>query len=211
MGLTRKDAYGRLALLQDAVLEPLNAPLRDIAVRMAAPRPGMRVLDVGCGTGAQLERYLAAGCHVVGVDTSPAMLARARRRLEDRAELREADAQSLPFDDGSFSLVTATLALHEMTPQVRVGAVEEMVRVLDDGGRLLFVDFHPGPARGVKGRAIRLFTLLAESIARHRDRSQEFLAAGGVPGLAADLGLQVERTKVVSGGNIGLYLLKRSS
>lgn len=205
------DAYGQLARLQDTLLEPLNGPLRDLAVRMADPRPGMRVLDVGCGTGTQLERYVAAGCEVTGVDTSPAMLARAKERLGSGADLRQVDAEHLPFDDGTFSLVTATLVLHEMTPEVRANVLAEMVRVLDDDGRLLIVDFHPGPARGVKGWAVRILAFVAESIARHRDRSQEFLAAGGVPGLAGRHGLEVERTKVVAGGNMGLYLLARAS
>src|SRR5512146_2655596 len=102
------DAYSRLARLQDAALEPLNAPLRNIVVTAAAPRAGTRVIDVGCGTGKQLERFLAKGCAVTGVDTSPAMLGRARAALGDRADLRLADAQSLPFADASFDIVTAT-------------------------------------------------------------------------------------------------------
>ena len=81
------DNYRRLARWQDAALEPLNAPLRDIAVGMVSPRPGMRVLDVGCGTGTQLARYVAAGCLVAGVDVSPAMLGRARERLGESADL----------------------------------------------------------------------------------------------------------------------------
>ena len=112
----KKDAYGRLARLQDAALEPLNAPLREIAVRVSGVGGGSRVLDVGCGTGTQLERYLAAGCDVSGIDTSPAMLARARERLGSAADLRLADAQRIPFEDAMFDVVTATLVLHELRP-----------------------------------------------------------------------------------------------
>lgn len=201
------DAYGRLARWQDTLMEPLNAPLRDIALRMAPGHEGARVLDVGCGTGTQLERYLRAGCAVSGVDISEAMLARARSRLGVAADLRRASAESLPYDDASFDVVLASLMLHELTPAARDAAVGEMVRVVARTGRILVTDFHPGPWRMPKGWFYRAVSVLAESIARHRDRSAEFLAGGGIPGLAARLGLPIEQTKVVAGGNMALYLL----
>ena len=201
------DAYSRLARLQDAVMEPLNGPLRDIAVRMVSPRVGMRVLDVGCGTGAQLGRYVAADCDVAGIDVSPAMLGRARKRLGEAVDLRLGDAQRLPFDDGMFDVVTATLVLHELAPVTRDVVAKEMLRVLMDDGRLLVVDFHVGPLRVPQGWAMRGLSVTAELMARHLQHSRAFLAEGGVPGLAQRLGVKVERTKVVGGGNMALYLL----
>lgn len=201
------DAYGRLARLQDAVIEPLNGPLRDIAVRMISPRVGTRVLDVGCGTGAQLERYVAAHCDVSGIDLSPAMLGRARNRLGEAVDLRLGDAQRLPFDDEMFDVVTSTLMLHELASGTREVIAKEMLRVLTDDGRLLVVDFHVGPLRVPKGWAMRGLSVAAELTARHLARSRAFLAEGGVPGLAQRLGVKVERTKVVAGGNLALYLL----
>jgi ubiquinone/menaquinone biosynthesis C-methylase UbiE len=205
----QKDAYGRLARLQDAVLEPLNAPLREIAVRVTRAGRGTRVLDIGCGTGAQLERYVAAGCDVVGIDISPAMLARARQRLGPAADLRLADAQHIPFGDAAFDVVTATLVLHELTPAEREAVATEMARVLTGSGRLLVIDFHPGPLHGPKGWGLRGFSVLAELMAGHLHRSRTFLAEGGVPRLAAVLGMEAELTKVVAGGNIAVYVLVR--
>lgn len=201
------DAYGRLARWQDVVMEPLNAPLRDIALRMLPPREGLRVLDVGCGTGTQLERYLDAGCVVAGVDTSPAMLDRARSRLGAGADLRQTSAESLPYDDAGFDLVLASLMLHELTPDAREAVAREMVRVVAPTGHLLVTDFHPGPWRMPKGRLYRAISVIAESAARHRDRSAAFLAAGGIPGLANTLRLPIEQMKVVAGGNMALYVL----
>ena len=63
-----RDTYRRLAFLYDNALERLIAPLRVIALRVYPPSPGLRVLDLGCGTGAHLERYHEAGCVVAGVD-----------------------------------------------------------------------------------------------------------------------------------------------
>lgn len=204
-----RDAYSHLARMQDAVLEPLNAPLRGIVVAMAAPREGLRVIDVGCGTGKQLERFLAEGCAVAGVDSSPAMLSRARAALGDRADLRLADAQSLPFPDASFDIVTATLVLHELTPEARVAVAREMLRVLTDDGSIVVVDFHVGPLRGVKGRMTRGASVIAELMARHLRRSRAFLAGGGVPALAEQLGMEVRETKVLAGGNLAISLLSR--
>lgn len=202
-----RDAYGRLARWQDALIEPLNAPLRDIALRMVPVPKGARVLDVGCGTGTQLERYLKAGCLVSGVDMSKAMLDRARSRLGADADLRLVSAESLPYATASFDLVLASLMLHELTADVRDAVVREMVRVLAPAGRLLVTEFHPGPWQLPKGYFYRAISRLAESIAGHRDKSAAFLAAGGIPALADRMQLPIERTKVVGGGTMAIYVL----
>ena len=98
------------------------------------------VLEVGVGTGLNLPFY-AAEVRLTGVDLSPAMLAIARERAADlgRAiDLREADAQALPFPDGSFDTVVCTLSLCAV-PDHRA-AIAEMRRVLRPGGRLLLLD-----------------------------------------------------------------------
>lgn len=58
-----------------------------------------RILDVGCGTGIVADHFLQAGYEVTGIDRSPAMLARARARLGDAPELREADAADFAVDE----------------------------------------------------------------------------------------------------------------
>jgi ubiquinone/menaquinone biosynthesis C-methylase UbiE len=165
-------------------------------------------LDVGCGTGVQLQRYAAAGCVVAGVDLSPAMLARAEHRLGGGADLQLGSAEHLPYATASFDLVLATLMLHELSAGQRDAVAREMLRVVAPGGKLLITDFHPGPWSFPKGWAYRAVSVIAESIARHLDRSRAFLADGGVPALAERLGATIERTKIVAGGNLGLYVLE---
>ena len=99
-----------------------------------------RVLEVAVGTGRNLGLY-PPGVHLTGVDLSPAMLALARRRAADLgldADLREGDAQALPFPDGSFDSVVCTLSLCAIPDDAR--AMAEMARVLRPGGRLLLLD-----------------------------------------------------------------------
>lgn len=108
------------------------------------------VLDVGCGTGMLSERLLGAfpSCRLTGVDLSPAMVERARARLAGRAEVREADAERLPFHDGAFDLVVCNDSFHHYPDPDR--AAFQMWRVLRKGGALILGDvWQPAPARAV--------------------------------------------------------------
>jgi ubiquinone/menaquinone biosynthesis C-methylase UbiE len=203
------DPYRRFARIYDRVLEPLNAPLRGIGMELCPPAPGMRVLDVGCGTGALLEGYLDGGCEGHGVDLSPAMLGRARIRLGDRAKLRLGDAADLPYPDGSFDLVVAATLLHELGETVRQAALREMARVLANDGRVLVIDFRRGALRAPRGWLLRGFSLLAEVIAgmTHFRNYRTFMRAGGLPGSVADTGLEITEERTVAGGNIVLHVL----
>jgi ubiquinone/menaquinone biosynthesis C-methylase UbiE len=204
------DAYRRIAHVYDRLIEPRVAALRSIGLAMHPPASEMRVLDVGCGTGAHLERYLDAGCRVTGVDRSPAMLARARDRLGDRAELHQADASLLPFPDASFDLILAVAFLHELDPLVRPSVVGEMKRALAPDGRILVIDFHPGRLRFPKGWARRVVSVLAELAAgrTHHRNYRIFMAEGGMPALVSGHEMAMEAEKVVAGGAMGLYLVR---
>ncbi|MFF2809733.1 class I SAM-dependent methyltransferase [Streptomyces sp. NPDC058000] len=104
------------------------------------------VLEVAIGTGLNLPLY-PPGVRLTGIEWSPEMLAVARRRATElgrTADLREADAQALPFPDASFDTVVCTLSLCAIPDDRR--AVAEMVRVLRPGGRLLLLDHVPSTA-----------------------------------------------------------------
>ncbi|MEV0273529.1 methyltransferase domain-containing protein [Hamadaea sp. NPDC050747] len=103
-------------------------------------RAGGRVLEVAIGTGRNLPHY-RPGVTVTGIELSPAMLAYARRRAADlglAADLREGDAEHLPFDDASFDTVVCAFSL--CTIPRPPAAIAEMRRVLRPGGDLLLVD-----------------------------------------------------------------------
>jgi ubiquinone/menaquinone biosynthesis C-methylase UbiE len=99
-----------------------------------------RVLEVAIGTGLNLPHY-PPDVTLTGIELSPAMLAIARQRatgLGRDVDLREGDAEHLPFDDASFDTVVCSLSL--CTIPSPHAAVAEMRRVLAPGGRLLLLD-----------------------------------------------------------------------
>ena len=109
--------------------------------RWVCSRTHGEVLEVAIGTGLNLAFYPEAVVRLTGVDLSPAMLGIARqraRKLGMEVDLREGDAQGLPFADESFDTVVCTLSLCNIPDDRK--AVAEMKRVLRPGGRLLLLD-----------------------------------------------------------------------
>jgi len=103
--------------------------LGEPVVELLAPKPGERVLDLGCGDGALTARLKERGCDVLGVDASPEMVAAARRRGVPAVEM---DGHALAFHE-EFDAVFSNAALHWMT---RPGDVIAGVwRALKPGGR----------------------------------------------------------------------------
>jgi SAM-dependent methyltransferase len=108
--------------------------------------PGQTVLDLGCGAGLDLliaaEKVGEAG-KVIGVDVSPAMLARARANADaagfsERIELREGQIESLPVDDASIDWVVSNCVVNLSPDKARVFA--EIRRALKPGGKALIAD-----------------------------------------------------------------------
>lgn len=104
---------------------------------------GRRVLEIGCGAGGDLVRFARVEAIVTGVDLSPRSLALTRCRFELAglpADLRVADAETLPFPDASFDLVYSWGVLHHTPDTPR--AIREAWRVLVPGGRACIMLYH---------------------------------------------------------------------
>ena len=114
---------------------------REHALRALAPRPGERILDAACGTGGLLADLAArhSGLSLTGVDCSPPMLKRAREKLPAAVTLVEGHIQRIPLPDAAFNAVTCLNALHYCTNPETV--LNEFIRVLVPGGRLVIVDW----------------------------------------------------------------------
>lgn len=145
MPVARSNDYDRFAVgyTTQNDTSPWNALYeRPAVLRMAGDVAGLRVLDAGCGPGAHARELQARGATVTGFDRSSGLLAIARERLGPDVELCEGDlADPLPFDDGSFDVVLASLVLHylrDWTPLLR-----EVHRVLAADGRFVASTHHP--------------------------------------------------------------------
>jgi SAM-dependent methyltransferase len=115
---------------------------RPAMLALAGDVNGRRILDAGCGAGVLLAALRDRGAIVTGFDTSAGMLKIARGRLGADAELHVADlAGPLPFPDGTFDDVTASLVLHYLEDWGP--PLAELRRVLKVGGRLLVSVDHP--------------------------------------------------------------------
>lgn len=95
------------------------------------PRRNNALLEIGCGAGHFLELFYNAGFDVAGIDSSEAMLEKARQRMGNRATLRLGNAERLPFDDGEFDFVALVTALEWMDNQEAV--IAEAFRVASRG------------------------------------------------------------------------------
>ena len=120
-----------------------------------AAKPGERILDLGCGDGQLTQRIAANGATVVGVDTSPEMVAAARAL---GIVAMEANAESLPFSDHAFDAAFSNAALHWVLNQDAMLA--QVRRVLKPGGRFV-------AEMGGHGNIAAIRVALAAVLARH--------------------------------------------
>jgi SAM-dependent methyltransferase len=128
-----------------------EAGLREMRRELLAGAGG-RVVELGAGTGANLELYPESLTELVLAEPDPHMTKRLREKLGGsgrKATVVEAPAERLPFNDDAFDTAVVTLVL--CTVPDPTAAVAEMARVLKPGGRLLFIEHvraaDPGLAR----------------------------------------------------------------
>jgi ubiquinone/menaquinone biosynthesis C-methylase UbiE len=194
----------------DPIFEGMLGSLRTMAARVVPPRAGMKVLDIGCGTGAQLSIYQDGMCQVFGIDLSYPMLRVAKSKLGDQAVLSMGDALNLPCPDGQFDLVISSLFIHQLNPDLRPVMLQEAARVIKPGGQIMIIDFHNQDGRSFLGKLTYAFIRGIEFFAgwEHFSNSRDFLSRGVLPRLAQDLGLMIRKTFLAGNGNLGIYLLR---
>jgi ubiquinone/menaquinone biosynthesis C-methylase UbiE len=139
-----------------AIYDPMSraseeAGMREMRHGLLAEAGGS-VLEIGAGTGANLAHYDDEVETLVFTEPEPAMLRRLQRKTREhvpQAEVVQAPAEDLPFEDDSFDSVVSTLVLCGVDDQAR--SLREIRRVLRPGGRLLFLEHvrsdDPGLAR----------------------------------------------------------------
>ncbi len=156
-------------------------------VQKLSPDPADRILDVCTGTGdlaLAFHRRHGGRNPVVAADFCPQMLEIAREKSQKLkkgmdVEFLEADAQSLPFDDNSFDIVTVAFGLRNVEDTHR--GLSEMVRVSKPGGRIAILEFttpRRWPLNGLYGWYFRnILPRIGQRLARNQTSAYEYLPA----------------------------------
>ena len=136
----------------------------DKIIERSGIKPGMTVMDLGCGSGAYTNfaaRAVGEPDKVYAVDIQPAMLRKLERKLSrskyrdiTNIELRQASAYELPFEDGTLDLVYMVTVLQEIPDRGR--ALREIIRVLKPGGILAVTEFLPDPDYPLRSTTIKI-------------------------------------------------------
>ncbi len=141
--LDKGGVYKRIAPWYD-VLDYLSEVSRYRAIRpvMFEGLTG-RILDAGVGTGRNID-YYPAGADVTGIDLSPEMLERAKKRKElagSKAALLQMDATATTFDDNTFDAIVSTFMFCVLDDTVQPVALAELARILKPGGEMRLLEY----------------------------------------------------------------------
>jgi ubiquinone/menaquinone biosynthesis C-methylase UbiE len=165
---------------------------------------GESVLDVCCGSGAQVWEYQQKGLIAQGLDNDPHMLGLARRYYIKRGVpsscLVLGDAANLPFDDGSFDYTSVSMALHDKNRALADVIIDEMKRVTRSGGVLVFVDYSAPLPANMMGYLIRSIEFLAGR--GHFGNFRCYLSDGGLNNLLARHNLNFKKEAALKNGSI---------
>lgn len=138
-----RELFAGVADHWDRIRQQYEHPDLQIGVVAALVPRGLRVVDVGTGSGALLPLLAGSGAEVVAVDHSTALLERARRRCLDAGvtgvTFQQADVRALPFAAAGFDAAYSSMVLHHLPRPVE--AVRELARVVRPGGRVVVLEF----------------------------------------------------------------------
>jgi demethylmenaquinone methyltransferase/2-methoxy-6-polyprenyl-1,4-benzoquinol methylase/phosphoethanolamine N-methyltransferase len=123
---------------------------RRAALELVYIKPGMNILDVGCGTGslsiAAKQKQGEEGV-VVGIDPSSNMINIAQGKAEKERvniDFQVGVIENLDFPEDQFDLVFSSLMMHHLPDELKLAGLEEVHRVLKPGGRLVIIELDPG-------------------------------------------------------------------
>ena len=128
----------RYDLLNDLLSLGRTKAWRKVATTIIAPKPGMRILDIAAGTGSSSRPLADAGAEVISLDFSKGMLDAGRKRHPDLTFV-QGDALALTFKENEFDVTTISFGLRNTSDTSK--ALQESLRVLKSGGRMVVVEF----------------------------------------------------------------------
>lgn len=177
------DRYQRIAPFYDLLDLPFECACYRRIRRLLFQDLSGRLLDAGVGTGRNIPFY-PPGSHVVGIDLSPAMLARAKPRADLAAvsiELKEMDIAALDIPNSSFDAAVATFLFCVLPDAIQVPALRELARVVKPGGVIRLLNY-VRPRGVVRGAIAKLWQpCVARAFGASFDRqTEEAIPAAGL-------------------------------
>jgi ubiquinone/menaquinone biosynthesis C-methylase UbiE len=188
----------------ETLVDPLLRDLRKFTPEFSGMKAGDKVIDVCCGTGAQVLEYGRHGIIATGIDSSQDMLKIAtRNRMRQKAvnvSFQLADATNLPFPDGYFDYATVSFGLHDKEKPIRYQIIFEMKRVVKQNGALILVDFQVPLPRNAWAVFARVIEFLAGG--SHYRGFKDYLANGGLDDILKNHALREEYRAYLKSGLI---------
>lgn len=168
--------------------------------------PGSTVIDIGCGTGS-LVFDLGENCKsVTGIELSSKMVAHAKRRQEANGKTNvhfsHGDATSLPhFQDQQFEYATISMAIHEMSPELRIKVLQEAKRI---ARKIVIADYVTPLPLNFAGIRMRIVEFLAGI--DHFKGFKNFQTNNGIDGLLEDCKLSTHEEAINQNGTIRIVV-----
>ena len=195
----------------ETLIDPFLKDMRTFIAQFADINPGDRILDVCCGTGAQILEYAQRCPIAVGIDNDPAMLRVAKgnrmKQKLDNISFQLADATSLPFKNSYFDYVSISFGLHDKIRQVRNRVVSEMKRVVKQHGALILADYQVPLPRNIWAIAARGIEFLVSG--SHYEGFKDYLGSGGLDGILRTHNLREEQRARVKSGLVVIVKAKK--
>ena len=193
-------------------IDPILRNVRQIIPEFSSMKAGDEVLDVCCGTGAQVIEYSKHGILATGIDKEQRMLNVALKNKEKlnlvNASFYLADATSLPFGDNRFDYVSICFGLHDKEKDSRDKIVSEMKRVVKQEGFIVLADFQVPLPRNIWAMFARTIEFIAGG--SHYRGFKDFIDNGGLKNILKDHLLFEQKTGYFKGGILEIIVAKLS-
>ena len=183
-------------------IDPVLRNIRQITPEFSCIKAGDEVLDVCCGTGAQVIEYGKHGILATGIDREQSMLSVALKNKEQQNLLNTsfylADATALPFEDDRFDYVSISFGLHDKERNIRNKIVSEMKRVVKQEGSLIFIDYQVPLPNNVWAMLARTIEFIAGG--SHYYGFRDYIDNGGLKSVLKNHQLFEEKTGYFKSG-----------
>jgi ubiquinone/menaquinone biosynthesis C-methylase UbiE len=185
-------------------IDPILTPMRKRVTNEI--HHGEKIIDIACGTGAQVFELSEIASEIVGVDLSESMISHAQNSCKKRnilnAEFFVCDATNLSrFEANSFDLAIMSLALHQFDPRLHSPILSEMKRVAQ---RIIIVDYAVPLPKNYAGVGSRVAEFLAGK--EHNRNFKQFYRLGGLKAILPANNLTIQKTVLFGKGAFQLVV-----